>query len=63
MKKNNKPCKKLLPVIQEIIDLERADAVNKERRYIFSVWTRLMHETDDPIKKEVYANCIKALNL
>lgn len=37
----------------------REDTLNN----IEAIWTRLMNETDDPVKKEVYANCIRALKI
>lgn len=30
---------------------------------IEAIWTRLMNETDDPVYKEIYASCIKALKI
>lgn len=37
----------------------REDTLNN----IEAIWTRLMNETDDPVKKEVYANCIRTLKI
>lgn len=37
----------------------REDTLNN----IEAIWTRLLNETDDPVKKDVYANCIKALKI
>jgi hypothetical protein len=49
--------------VRQLLDEQRLKTREDTLNNIEAIWTWLMNETDDPVYKEIYASCIKALKI
>ncbi len=49
--------------IKRLLSAQRQKTKEDTLNNIEAIWTRLMNETDDPVYKEFYTSCIKALKI